>query len=62
MFEEGQGVEVSSAERAPEVFYVQVDGTAVNGRGAGEWMDARIGWKPVVKLGFYRIHKNNLNF
>lgn len=43
VFEEGQGVEGGSAERAPEVFYVQVDGTAVNGRGAGEWMECKVG-------------------
>lgn len=43
VFEEGQGVEGGSAERAPEVLYVQVDGTAVNGRGAGEWMECKVG-------------------
>jgi len=43
VFEEGGGVEAAGAERAPEVLYVQVDGTAVNGRGAGEWMECKVG-------------------
>jgi hypothetical protein len=43
VFEEGGGVEGSCAERAPERLYVQVDGTAVNGRGAGEWMECKVG-------------------
>jgi Zn finger protein HypA/HybF involved in hydrogenase expression len=43
VFEEGGGVEAGGPERAPEVLYVQVDGTAVNGRGAGEWMECKVG-------------------
>jgi ribosomal protein S27AE len=42
VFEEGRGVE-RMEEKAPEVLYVQVDGTAVNGRGAGEWMECKVG-------------------
>jgi len=42
VFEEGGGVE-DLEERAPEVLYVQVDGAAVNGRGAGEWMECKVG-------------------
>ncbi len=30
-------------QKSPEVLYVQVDGTAVNGRGAGEWMECKVG-------------------
>lgn len=43
VFEEGRGVEGGRAERSPEVLYVQVDGTAVNGRRAGEWMECKVG-------------------
>ncbi len=43
VFEEGRGVEGGGSERVPEVLYVQVDGTAVNGRGAGEWMECKVG-------------------
>jgi hypothetical protein len=42
VFEEGRGVE-GMEEKVPEVLYVQVDGTAVNGRGAGEWMECKVG-------------------
>ena len=42
VFEEGGGVE-GLEERVPEVLYVQVDATAVNGRGAGEWMECKVG-------------------
>jgi hypothetical protein len=43
VFEEGRGVEGGVAQKAPGVLYVQVDGTAVNGRGAGEWMECKVG-------------------
>jgi hypothetical protein len=42
VFEEGRAVE-GVEEKVPEVLYVQVDGTAVNGRGAGEWMECKVG-------------------
>jgi hypothetical protein len=30
-------------EKAPEVLYIQVDGTAVNDRASGEWMECKVG-------------------
>jgi hypothetical protein len=40
----GQGKSLSEeAREGPEVLYVQVDGTAVNDRESGEWMECRVG-------------------
>lgn len=40
----GKGKSLSEeAREGPEVLYVQVDGTAVNDRASGEWMECRVG-------------------
>jgi len=41
VFEEGKQIE--GAEKVPEVLYIQVDGTGVNDRGSGEWMECKVG-------------------
>jgi hypothetical protein len=37
------GKEMGGEEKAPEVLYIQVDGTAVNDRASGEWMECKVG-------------------
>jgi hypothetical protein len=37
------GKEIEGEERVPEVLYIQVDGTAVNDRASGEWMECKVG-------------------
>jgi hypothetical protein len=37
------GKEMGAGEKAPEVLYIQVDGTAVNDRASGEWMECKVG-------------------
>jgi hypothetical protein len=37
------GKEIGGPEKAPEVFDIQVDGTAVNDRASGEWMECKVG-------------------
>jgi hypothetical protein len=37
------GKEMGGEERSPEVLYIQVDGTAVNDRASGEWMECKVG-------------------
>jgi hypothetical protein len=40
----GKGQDLSEGAReGPEVLYIQVDGTAVNDRESGEWMECRVG-------------------
>jgi hypothetical protein len=41
VFEEGK--EIQGAEKAPEVLYIQVDGTGVNDRASREWMECKVG-------------------
>ena len=36
------GKEIEGEERAPEALYIQVDGTAVNDRASGEWMECKV--------------------
>ena len=42
VFEQGQEVE-GIGEKAPEVLYIQVDGTGVNDRASKEWMECKVG-------------------
>jgi hypothetical protein len=39
----GEGKEIRGAEKAPEVLYIQVDGTGVNDRASGQWMECKVG-------------------
>ncbi len=39
----GGGKQIEGKEKAPEVLYIQVDGTAVNDRASGEWMECKVG-------------------
>lgn len=41
VFEHAQDVE--AAVKAPEVLYIQVDGTGVNDRASGQWMECKVG-------------------
>ncbi len=42
VFEQGKDLE-GIGKRAPEVLYIQVDGTGVNDRASGEWMECKVG-------------------
>lgn len=42
VFDEGKFAEGTS-NKAPDVLYVQVDGTGINDRGSGEWMECKVG-------------------
>jgi hypothetical protein len=37
------GKEMGGEEKVPEVLYIQVDGTAVNDRASGKWMECKVG-------------------
>jgi hypothetical protein len=39
----GEGQEIEGQEKTPEVLYIQVDGTAVNDRASGQWMECKVG-------------------
>jgi hypothetical protein len=39
----GEGKEIRGAEKAPEVLYIQVDGTGVNDRASRQWMECKVG-------------------
>jgi hypothetical protein len=42
VFEKGQSLGVIG-QKVPEVLYIQVDGTGVNDRASGEWMECKVG-------------------
>jgi hypothetical protein len=38
-----KGMDVGESKQSPEILYIQVDGTAVNDRSSGQWMECKIG-------------------
>jgi hypothetical protein len=56
IFDEGKFAEGTS-NKAPDVLYVQVDGTGINDRGSREWMECKVGasYSKRVKISKNRI-------
>lgn len=38
-----KGMDVEESKQSPEILYIQVDGTGVNDRSSGQWMECKIG-------------------